>query len=51
MQKDAYEMGQTVLELLHGWSLVGFWVSQGFQLPLPLTPKASCSPTLRLVYT
>ena len=26
MQKDAYEMGQIVLELLHGWSLVGFWV-------------------------
>ena len=28
MQEDTYEMGQTVLELLHGWPLVGLWVSQ-----------------------
>ena len=37
MQKDAYEMGQVVLELLHVWSLTGLWVSQPGWLHLHFT--------------
>ena len=51
MQEDAHEMGQIVLEFLHGWPLVGLWVSPGFRLHLPLTRKVFCSRMLRLVYT
>ena len=28
MQEDAYEIGQIVLQFLHGWPLAGLWVSQ-----------------------
>ena len=38
MQEDPYEIGQNVLQFLHGWPFAGLWVSQNIA-----TSLASCS--------